>query len=466
MMRDKVIKSFNEDAYERQVIAENLMKIIDSQTEPMVISIDSDWGTGKTTFITMWKNMLDTDDRYKNNFKTLYFNAWENDYIKDPLLAIFSEFEKQIKEEEGELKQKLDKAKQTIKPIIKLGVSAGIRMLTAGILDTEKLTISDYNEEALIKLAGQIGDLGIKEITADKTNRAKFKEEMFSYQSASNNKIIVFIDELDRCRPTFAIELLEVIKHLFDIDNFIFVISIDKEQLAHSVATIYGQDMDTLGYLRRFFDLDYKLPSIDVRKYIDIKNEQALKNRKNVELFKVFLKEMFIKDSFTLRDIDKTYYYIEVLLPFIQEFKEDKSYTTINIATISYIYSLLITTKIKNPTLYKKVMDGKYDIKEITSYFKPIDMLKYGEKIIGGFHPIPLTEIVSQIVPTYLELNFNIVNGAEDINYINQKKYLIGLGEEKHSIFNDRNFNMLQLFRNNNSNIRNNLEFLNGFNKE
>lgn len=95
-MRENIIKTFNEDLFGRKIIAENLTKIIEAQDEPMVISLDSDWGTGKTTFITMWKDILDTDEEHKNKFKTLYFNAWENDYIKDPLLAIFAEMEKQL----------------------------------------------------------------------------------------------------------------------------------------------------------------------------------------------------------------------------------------------------------------------------------------------------------------------------------------------------------------------------------
>ena len=73
---------------------------------------------------------------------------------------------------------------------------------------------------------------------------------------------------------------------LFDINNFTFVISIDKEQLSHSVSTIYGHNMDTVGYLRRFFDLDYKLPKVDIKKYIDIKN--ILKFLKNAILKRNF----------------------------------------------------------------------------------------------------------------------------------------------------------------------------------
>ena len=90
-MNNQNLNSFSEDVFNRKYIADNLTKIIESQNKPMVISLDSEWGTGKTTFVTMWKELLDNNNNYNSKFKTLYFNAWEHDYIKDPLLAIFSE---------------------------------------------------------------------------------------------------------------------------------------------------------------------------------------------------------------------------------------------------------------------------------------------------------------------------------------------------------------------------------------
>ena len=146
----------------------------------------------------------------------------------------------------------------------KLVTKVGVKVGTAGVLDLDKVNLGDYTEDTILDLAGKLGEFSIKEIVASKSIRTKFKEVMSEYQKENGKKIIFFIDELDRCRPTFAIELLEVIKHLFNIDNCIFIISIDKEQLSHSVSTIYGQNMDTIGYLRRFFDLDYRLPKLDV----------------------------------------------------------------------------------------------------------------------------------------------------------------------------------------------------------
>ena len=86
-------------------------------------------------------------------------------------------------------------------------------------------------------------------------------------QDGTSKPLLFFIDELDRCRPTFAIELLERVKHLFDIENMVFVLSIDKKQLEAITAAVYGERIDATEYLRRFIDLEYTLPVAYTKQY-------------------------------------------------------------------------------------------------------------------------------------------------------------------------------------------------------
>lgn len=461
-MDNQNLNSFTNDLFNRKVIAENLTRIIESQNKPMVISLDSDWGTGKTTFVTMWKDLLDNDADYNSKFNTLYFNAWEHDYIKDPLLAIFSEIESQIKESDSKLKQHLDSVKNKIKPFTKLATTTGVKIITAGALNLDNVDLGDYNESQLIDLAGKLGDLAIKEISASKKVRSELKKEMVKYQNATEKKIIFFIDELDRCRPSFAIELLEVIKHLFDIDNFVFVISIDKEQLSHSVSTIYGHNMDTVGYLRRFFDLDYKLPKVDIKKYIDIKNSTVFGGYYNVDCLKIFIKELFVSEKFSLRDIEKAYYYIELLLPLIKPFNDSTTnYKSTYIAVISYIYANLITTKIKKPILYKKIIDSDYKLDDILKYFTTPDFSNYSE-YIGGWHRKPLQKLIDPLFEIYLSLNLKI-STIENIYNFSSEDFMVGLKNEDGSFVYDSKFNLLNLFKEKDSTIHDKLEFIEGF---
>ena len=72
--------------------------------------------------------------------------------------------------------------------------------------------------------------------------------------------LVVVVDELDRCRPSYAIELLETAKHPFAVDRVVFVLAVNRAQLAESVRALYGAGFNSEGYLRRFFDLDFRLP--------------------------------------------------------------------------------------------------------------------------------------------------------------------------------------------------------------
>jgi hypothetical protein len=82
-------------------------------------------------------------------------------------------------------------------------------------------------------------------------------------------RLLLLVDELDRCRPTYALALLERIKHLFDVDNIVFALALDKRQLRASVEAIYGAGMDSEDYLRRFIDLEYRLPEPKPDAYVN-----------------------------------------------------------------------------------------------------------------------------------------------------------------------------------------------------
>lgn len=461
-MQNSNLSSFNNDKFNRKVIAQNLTKIIYDKDRPLVIALDSDWGTGKTTFVTMWKDLLETDDSYNDKFQTFYFNAWENDYLKDPLLALFSELEKQFREDHSTAKKILDKSK----PFLIAGITSLIKMGTYGLLDFDKVNLGDFNEGELIELVGKFSELSLQQTKLDKEIRIKFKESMQNIQKATDKKFIFFIDELDRCRPTFAIELLEVIKHLFDIDKFIFIISIDKEQLSHSVATIYGQNMDTIGYLRRFFDLEYRLPKIEIQDYISLKHD-IFKEYTNTEYFEFILLELIKADNYSLRDIDKMYFFIELLLPLIPIFdpySNDSNYNVVRTIVISHLYAIFITFKIKNPLEYKKIVDYDYNATEISKNFTLPDFSYQHSYINNIYDPSKFYECIKPIFQLYLELSLELYN-QKRITNISTSRFQVDLNSctsnHMHVPF-DLNY----LFKNKTSEIISTLEFINGFNLE
>ncbi len=98
--------------------------------------------------------------------------------------------------------------------------------------------------------------------------RMQVKDVFESIIVENVQKLVVFVDELDRCRPAFTMEMLERIKHYFDDDRIIFVVAINREQLVHLISNCYGEHFDSTRYLDKFFDKNVYLPKISTRQRV------------------------------------------------------------------------------------------------------------------------------------------------------------------------------------------------------
>ncbi len=259
---------FRNDALERKPIVDFLAGLLDEFNGPFVLALDSPWGTGKTTLVRMLKARLELE-----NFQCVYFNAWQTDFVDDPLVALVSELDA-IDFVEGEAKTTFQKhlaaAKKITTAVAKRGLIASAKAATFGGLDLAK----EYEAITADVSGGLAGDAIAffqKEKAALKRLREELEAAVAQLQTAGKrDSLVFFVDELDRCRPTFAIEVLERIKHLFDLSNIVFVLSVDKTQLAASVASVYGEKSDTQEYLRRFFDLEFGIPKIDSVRHVTV----------------------------------------------------------------------------------------------------------------------------------------------------------------------------------------------------
>ena len=213
------------------------------------MSLDGEWGSGKTTFIKMWQQLLK-----KNEFSTIYFNAWECDYVDDPLAAMITEL-KEMRLSNDKLERFLSAGERLLIASFKSLLKGVIKIDLKDIIDESSKLVKDY----------------IKEVEKQKKTISDFKIALSEYIASSDKSpVVFFVDELDRCNPEFAVKVLERIKHLFDIPNLFFVIAVNRTQLEYSVKGYYGSDkIDSSEYLRRFIDLNYSLPEPDFSKYYD-----------------------------------------------------------------------------------------------------------------------------------------------------------------------------------------------------
>ncbi len=345
--------------------AKVLTEIIKSYEDGFVLAINNHWGTGKTIFVKMWRNQLNLE-----GFQTIYFNAWENDFNNNPLVALMSELKPLIKgkvDSEKVFKSVIEKGAVLTKNIAPALVKSLIKKY---IIDTD--VIGDAIENAT-KAASEILEEEINDYADKKMTIAEFRQELekFIKNTETKKPLVFIIDELDRCRPTYAVELLEQLKHFFSVNGIVFVLAIDKNHLASSIRGFYGSEkINTDEYLRRFIDLEYTIPrpsnelfckylfdyyefdkffnSTERRQYSDLQNDGEY-------LLKV-AELLFNKANATLRQQEKIFGQTRLIL---NSFKSNQH-------TFSHLLFVLIYLKALHNELYQEIESNALTLQELS----------------------------------------------------------------------------------------------------
>lgn len=372
-IRHKDIKINAENPFQncrlaREPYAVVLTELVKNFNDGFVLAIDSEWGTGKTTFVKMWKQYLEN-----NEFKTLYFNAWENDFENDILVTLISELE--------ELKS--SKNKTAFKSVLSKAAPLA-KSLALGLFKTqvEKYVGNDFAKELLNQTSTTVADSLQEQITNYTTRKNSIKEFQISLQkfvsSTTDEKPLVFIiDELDRCRPNYAVELLENIKHLFHVTGVVFVLSIDKIQLGNAIRGVYGSDLiDATEYLRRFIDIEYSLPEPDIKIFVKylyeyfgfdefFRGEQRLQYRElqhDNSNFIGFATSLFTYERLTLRVQEKIFAHARLAL----------TQFPANNYVVPSLFVLLIYCKFKHKDFYNNLKNENYTLQELINQVEEI----------------------------------------------------------------------------------------------
>jgi hypothetical protein len=316
---------FKNDKLDRKDSIIDLSSLIESTTSSFVLSINADWGFGKTTFVRLWQKYL----KKEKKINSIYFSAWEDDFSKEPLISILGEIKKHIDDNfdtDSEEAKSFDKVKTFGGKVLKRGVPAFLKGVTGGLVDFDK-----GFEDAIGAIAESAAKELIDNYSKDKEVTQAFKESIKELLSKIDDSkpFVIFIDELDRCRPLYAIELLERIKHIFGIDGMIFILSIDTKQLSESIKSQYG-NIDATSYLRRFIDMEYKLnnPSIDkfcaylyrdVYQLHTILKEKQIKKDASPEYDELAMLKYLAKSlNLNLREIEQIFIQLRIIFKTIE----------------------------------------------------------------------------------------------------------------------------------------------------
>ena len=251
---------FANDLLDRREAVVTLTNIVRNIDGPCILSIDAPWGAGKTTFLNMWGKYLRTE-----GFVVVRFNAWENDFLEEPFVALSTEIIEALRStgviESGWKAPLAAEATQVVMqalPTILGSLASNVPLVGS----TSETVVKNLAERALSShIESQHA------IQAFKVRLGQLACELANHYDGL--PLIVMIDELDRCRPSYAIELLETAKHIFSVDSVIFALSTNRQQLEASIKGIYGDSFSATDYLERFFDISFRLPSVDRRTYIE-----------------------------------------------------------------------------------------------------------------------------------------------------------------------------------------------------
>lgn len=365
---ENLIQALRKDSLKRNKDLVRFYDLILAQEGACSIAIDGRWGSGKTFFVKQSmllinaKNpMSDMDEKKKANIiyalpfsqKTedvpenydvaVYYDAWENDNDTDPVLSLVYEIIKQL----------------------------GINYAFEDNSNTFKIAGSILEALTGRNINGIIENLKsenpLKKIKEEKDLHDNIKNFFSELLEEKGNRLVVFIDELDRCKPSYAVQLLERIKHYLCDDKIIFVYSVNLEELQHTIKHYYGNTFDASRYLDRFFDMRISLPTADKSAFYE---EIGLDSRYVLETVSRKVIEVY---NMELREVTRFYRQVKAAVyePTHESRKWDFSFPDAKGRQflMMYIVPLLVGLKIVNISLYCEFVSGK-NVKPLMDVYK------------------------------------------------------------------------------------------------
>lgn len=249
---------------------------------PFTIAIHGDWGSGKTSLMKTIAKKLESSSGDEVKVKTIWFNAWEFEKIPVPLWKIFlNRITMELQEivaDDG-LKSKIKAAGQ------------GLLALSSDILLKRFIGIS-LNEIESIK--EKVWD-DIKKINSLSENLSKYIEKALENDPSHRERLVIFIDDLDRCLPEQCVEVFEAIKLFLNSEKCVFIVGVDKDQILKAFEVKFGKKRGYSGlhYIEKFVQLQFDLPrktSVEIQYFLmELASEQLKESPKTIELISHFI---------------------------------------------------------------------------------------------------------------------------------------------------------------------------------
>jgi len=370
----KFENGFDEDSdiFIRKPLHQQILRVVTkSPDKNLVLALDDRWGNGKTSFVKMMESEITKN--HHEELSVIYFDAFENDYQTDPFISLSSKIYELLEGEKGTTKRLSEKLLSAGK---KLGVSFltngtkfAISTMTAGLVSGGVLDkAADTISESISSPLEEYIEEKIKSSKAEQKNIEDFRNVLKEIHTVSNKKILFIIDELDRARPDYSLDLLEKIKHLFSVEGLVFLLVVNRDQFEKSIECRYGS-IDSRLYLNKFIHYWFTLPKVrknrrDVTRGYETSTIERylLQLGGSAGLFSkggVVVKTLaYLLDlnNCSLREAERCYSVMAIL-------DNSKIIGGFNIVEYQAAFSLVTYLKVNNPTLIERLIsrDVGYD---------------------------------------------------------------------------------------------------------
>lgn len=293
------------DKLKRKAEARHLERFLNNETDTLkrlgrnqafVLGLDAQYGEGKSWFLARFRQQLAL------NHPVAFVDAWVDDANNEPLVSIMAALEDALQPflTSKSVREKLGNLTRAALPIMgKAVLGAGGKLLgkyvgeefggdAADAISAASKAKSDAKGDDALQagvdkliddvseVVDNAGKVMLDQYRARQKSRETFKDNLrqlaasieASTKDPRHAPIFVIVDELDRCRPSYAISLLEEIKHLFDVPGVVFIIALHGQQLTKSIEAVYGAQFDATSYLRRFFSRHYELRRLSIKELV------------------------------------------------------------------------------------------------------------------------------------------------------------------------------------------------------
>ena len=339
-----------------------LSELVEKVSEPLVIAVDAPWGAGKSFFLKCWVGAHQKEN--SGIATTVYFDAFRHDFLDDPLIGLTSVIAERLTVD-GIEDSTWQKAKEAAAKLVRPAFRTGLTILTSG---ASELTgpIVDAALEAGSKELSEASKQFWKKEDGKRAAMSGFRSSL--EELSSNRKLVIVVDELDRCRPDYALSMLEVIKHFFDVPNVHFVLGVNLRELENSVRARYGNQISAEKYVQKFISVAMPLippqarnasQQIQIRHFEDAAKLVGLHKTWKYEPILDYLKLVDYHQQLSLRDVEKITT-LAMVTPDPSQYSESKMHLHIGIIVLNIIA----------PKLIYQARKLNLNINDITSVFR------------------------------------------------------------------------------------------------